>query len=71
VKTSSVKALISLTRTPKKWPNPRRRVSPVTMSLFGILNWVYMWFREGGPITREDYARIVTTLMLEGVKAIR
>ncbi len=49
----------------------RPLLSPVTMSLFGILNWVYMWFREGGPITREDYARIVTTLMLEGVKAIR
>ena len=49
----------------------RPLLSPVTMSLFGILNWVYMWFREGGPVTREDYARIVTTLMLEGVKAIR
>ena len=31
----------------------------------------YMWFREDGPVTREDYAEIVTTLMLEGVKAIR
>jgi hypothetical protein len=27
VKTFSVKVLISLTRTPRKWPNPRRRVS--------------------------------------------
>ena len=49
----------------------RPLLSPVTMSLFGILNWVYMWFREGGPVTREDYARMVTTLMLEGVKAVR
>lgn len=49
----------------------RPLLSPVTMSLFGILNWVYMWFREGGPITREDYARIVTTLMVEGVTAVR
>jgi AcrR family transcriptional regulator len=49
----------------------RPLLSPVTMSLFGILNWVYMWFREDGPVTREDYARIVTTLMLEGVKAVR
>lgn len=44
---------------------------PMTMSLFGILNWVYMWFRPDGPITREDYADMVTTLMLEGVKAVR
>jgi hypothetical protein len=41
------------------------------MSLFGMLNWVYMWFREGGPITREEYADIATTLMLGGVKDVR
>ncbi|WP_313135404.1 TetR/AcrR family transcriptional regulator [Paracoccus jeotgali] len=44
---------------------------PVTMSLFGMMNWVYMWFKEGGPLTREDYADIATTLILEGVKAVR
>jgi AcrR family transcriptional regulator len=51
---------------------PERPLSmPVTMSLFGMLNWMYMWFRDGGRITREDYADIVTTLVLEGVKAVR
>ena len=31
--------------------NPDRPLlMPVTMSLFGMLNWVYMWFREGGTI---------------------
>lgn len=49
----------------------RPLLMPVTMSLFGMMNWVYMWFREGGPITREDYADIATTLILEGVKAVR
>ena len=44
---------------------------PVTMSLFGMMNWVYMWFREGRGITREDYAHVATTLILEGVKAVR
>lgn len=44
---------------------------PVAMSLFGILNWVYLWFRDGGKITREDYSEVVATLMLEGVKAVR
>lgn len=43
---------------------------PVTMSLFGMMNWVYLWFRDDGPITREDYARIATTLILEGVGGI-
>ena len=44
---------------------------PVTMSLFGMLNWVYMWFRADGPISRDDYANVVTALMLGGVKAVR
>ena len=49
----------------------RPLLMPVTMSLFGMMNWVYMWFRENGPISREDYAKIATTLVLEGVKAVR
>lgn len=49
----------------------RPLLMPVTMSLFGMLNWVYMWFREDGPITREDYADVATTLLLEGMKAVR
>ncbi|AVW93693.1 MULTISPECIES: TetR/AcrR family transcriptional regulator [Roseobacteraceae] len=49
----------------------RPLLMPVTMSLFGMMNWVYMWFRDDGPIAREDYAEIATTLLLEGVKAVR
>jgi AcrR family transcriptional regulator len=49
----------------------RPLLMPVTMSLFGMMNWVYMWFREGGRITREDYAGVATTLILEGIKAVR
>jgi microcystin degradation protein MlrC len=41
------------------------------MSLFGMLNWVYMWFRPGGPVSREEYADLATRLILEGVKAVR
>jgi AcrR family transcriptional regulator len=49
----------------------RPLLMPITMSLFGMMNWVYMWFREGGLITRGDYADVATTLILEGVKAVR
>jgi AcrR family transcriptional regulator len=49
----------------------RPLLMPVTMSLFGMMNWVYMWFREGGPVSRDDYADVATTLILEGVKAVR
>ena len=43
---------------------------PVTMSLFGMMNWVYMWFREGGPITRADYADLATDLVLRGLEGL-
>ena len=49
----------------------RPLLMPVTMSLFGMMNWVYMWFRDGGMITREDYAEVATTLILAGIKAVR
>ena len=49
----------------------RPLLMPVTMSLFGMMNWVYMWFRDGGIITREDYAEVATTLMLRGITAVR
>ncbi len=42
-------------------------LKPVTMSLFGVLNWSYLWFREDGPLSRDDYARFVTRLFVEGV----
>ncbi len=51
--------------------NGKPLLMPVTMSLFGMLNWVYMWFRDGGPISRDDYADVATTLVLEGIKAVR
>jgi TetR/AcrR family transcriptional regulator len=41
-------------------------LKPVAMSLFGILNWSYLWFRDDKPISRESYARIVTRLFVDG-----
>lgn len=49
----------------------RPLLMPVTMSLFGMMNWVYMWFRDGGRLSRDDYADVATTLILEGIKAVR
>lgn len=49
----------------------RPLLKPVTMSLFGMLNWVYMWFRPDGGLSREEYADLATTLILEGVGAVR
>ncbi|MGO3933323.1 TetR/AcrR family transcriptional regulator [Rhodopseudomonas pseudopalustris] len=43
-------------------------LKPLTMSLFGMLNWHYLWFREGKGLSRETYARMVTTLMVAGAE---
>ena len=45
-------------------------LKPVTMSLFGMLNWHYMWFREQGVMSRESYADLATTVLLEGAQAL-
>lgn len=49
----------------------RPLLMPVTMSLFGILNWVYMWFHDDRAITREEFADIASTLILEGLRGVR
>ena len=40
---------------------------PAAMSLFGMLNWVYMWHRPSGGMSRADYADMVADLMLGGM----
>jgi hypothetical protein len=44
---------------------------PVTMSLFGILNWTYLWFRPTGDLTRTDYADLVTNLIIDGTQHLQ
>ncbi|HUH48823.1 MAG TPA: TetR/AcrR family transcriptional regulator, partial [Mycoplana sp.] len=45
-------------------------LKPLTMSMFGMLNWHYLWFREGKGLTREQYADMVTTLILTGAPQV-
>ncbi|MEX0404880.1 TetR/AcrR family transcriptional regulator [Aquibium sp. LZ166] len=45
-------------------------LKPVTMSLFGMLNWFYMWFRDGGPVSRREYAALATKLLVGGIRGL-
>jgi AcrR family transcriptional regulator len=45
-------------------------LKPLTMSMFGMLNWHYLWFRDGKGLTREAYADMVTTLILTGAPQV-
>jgi AcrR family transcriptional regulator len=49
--------------------NHKRFLKPLTMSVFGMLNWHYLWFREGRGMTRSEYADFVTHLVLAGAEA--
>ena len=49
--------------------NPRL-LKPVTMSLFGMLNWHYLWFRPSGPVSRKDYAAIAARIVVAGSRAL-
>ncbi|WP_237215607.1 TetR/AcrR family transcriptional regulator [Falsiroseomonas oryziterrae] len=44
-------------------------LKPLTMSFFAMLNWHYLWHREGGAVTRRDYARMVAALIAAGTPA--
>ncbi len=46
------------------------RLRAVTMSVFGILNWYYMWNRPGKGLEREAYADLVTDMVLGGIRAL-
>jgi TetR/AcrR family transcriptional regulator len=45
-------------------------LKPVTMSLFGMLNWHYMWFRPEGTMSREAYADLATDLIIAGARDV-
>lgn len=43
-------------------------IKPVTMTVFGMLNWNYMWFRDDGPVSRAQYSDMVTDLIIGGAE---
>ncbi|MDD3433799.1 MAG: TetR/AcrR family transcriptional regulator [Tepidiphilus sp.] len=45
-------------------------LKPVTMVLFGMINWTFTWLRPDGPLSYEAMAPIVTTMFVAGVHAL-
>jgi AcrR family transcriptional regulator len=44
---------------------------PLTMLLFGMINWMFTWMRPNGALTHEAMAPIVSDLFLGGVHAVK
>ena len=49
--------------------NPAK-LHATTMSVFGMLNWYYMWNPKADAGARKDYANVVCALCLKGVEGI-
>ncbi|MEM8813909.1 MAG: TetR/AcrR family transcriptional regulator [Pseudomonadota bacterium] len=46
----------------------KKTLRATTMSVFGMLNWYFMWNGGSGAKAREDYADLVADLTLNGVR---
>ncbi|MCR6475987.1 TetR/AcrR family transcriptional regulator [Variovorax sp. ZS18.2.2] len=42
----------------------------LTMFLFGMLNWMFTWFRPGGRFTYEEMVPIATQLFVNGISGL-
>lgn len=55
---------------PEVFDGDSRKLRATVMSVFGMLNWFYMWNSRADEGARADYAEIVTNLTLSGVKGL-
>lgn len=44
---------------------------PLTMLLFGMINWMFTWLKPEGELAHDDMAPIVADLFLGGLGAVR
>jgi AcrR family transcriptional regulator len=44
---------------------------PLTMLLFGMINWMFTWLKPEGPLSHEAMAPVVADLFFGGVPAVR
>ena len=44
---------------------------PLTMSLFGMVNWFYLWHQPGRGFSQESYADLATEILLGGLTRLQ
>lgn len=47
-----------------------RLLKPVTMTLFGMMNWTFTWRRPDGPVSQPELARMIARLFIGGVRGL-
>lgn len=55
---------------PENYKRKPKKLQAITMSIFGMLNWYYMWNKDAGPRERTDYAKLVASIALNGVRGL-
>ena len=55
---------------PETFARDPGRLRAATMSVFGMLNWYFMWGAGQGAAAREEYAKTVADLTLGGVRSL-
>ncbi len=61
---------ILLELSPQSFDGDNDKLRGATMSVFGMLNWYYMWNTGAGTQAREDYADLVCTLTVHGIRKL-
>jgi hypothetical protein len=46
-------------------------IKPLTMTLFGMINWTFTWFKDRGSLTYAQMAPVVADLFLGGIARVR
>lgn len=39
----------------------------INFTIFATINWVYRWFKEDGPLTIEELAEMIITILFKGI----
>lgn len=55
---------------PRVFEGDKAKLRAATMSVFGMLNWFYMWNSKADKLARESYSELVAKMTLNGIKGL-
>ncbi len=61
---------ILLSIAPSVLSEDRAKLHAATMSVFGMINWYYMWNKDADEGARSDYAELVAKMTVHGVQGL-
>ena len=74
IKSLQMKVVRSVAEILKKI-NPKidevKDLIPVTMGLFGMINWTFTWINPSGKMTYKDVSDLFTNIFINGLKRIK